>query len=435
MNSLILRLTVPNIVTNLTVPLLGMVDLAIVGHLGGAKYIGAVAIGAAIFNFIYWNFGFLRMGTSGFTAQAYGGRNFGECANILIRGLCVAWFISLVILVFNSSVGTYALLLLNGSGEIAELALIYFKIRVWAAPATLSLYVFKGWFIGMQNSRTPMYISIISNIINIIGSYYLAIVCRMGISGVAIGTLIAQYISLGLSVAIWAIYYRRFWAHIAWLQILRWSLMWRFFKVNGNIFLRTVCLVAVSTYFVSASALGGEMVLAVNTLLMQLFTLFSYFMDGFAYSAEALVGRFIGSGSRVMLVKSIRYIMAWGVGVALLFAALYGIGLEFVLGFFTNDSSVIEAAVAYRWWIVAVPLVGFVAFLYDGILIGATSTALMRNVMFIATTIFFVAYSYLNDVIGQQALWLAFILYLLLRGILQIVIYNYRNKISLIFNR
>lgn len=435
MNSLILRLTVPNIITNLTVPLLGMVDLAIVGHSGGAKYIGAVAIGAAIFNFIYWNFGFLRMGTSGFTAQAYGGRNFGECANILIRGLCVAWFIALVILIFNSYVGTYALLLLNGSGEIAELALIYFKIRVWAAPATLSLYVFKGWFIGMQNSRTPMYISIISNIINIIGSYYLAIVCRMGISGVAIGTLIAQYISLGLSVAIWAIYYRRFWAHIAWLQILRWSLMWRFFKVNGNIFLRTVCLVAVSTYFVSASALGGEMVLAVNTLLMQLFTLFSYFMDGFAYSAEALVGRFIGSGSRVMLVKSIRYIMAWGVGVALLFAALYGIGLEFVLGFFTNDSSVIEAAVAYRWWIVAVPLVGFVAFLYDGILIGATSTALMRNVMFIATTIFFVAYSYLNDVIGQQALWLAFILYLLLRGILQIVIYNYRNKISLIFNR
>lgn len=275
MNRKILSLAIPNIVSNITVPLLGMVDLAIVGRLGDDALIGGIAVGGAVFNFLYWNFGFLRMGTSGFTAQAYGARELREAARVLVRGVCVAAAVAGMIWIFQRPLLEGALWIMEGSEAVEEAARRYFRVRVWAAPATLSLYAFTGWFIGMQNSRIPMWISIGINVMNIGCSFAAVRGFGMGIEGVALGTVVAQWSGVAMAVVIVGQYYGRFFGR----EILRQSgvlsgVMRRFFRVNGDIFLRTVCLVAVFTYFTAASTRMGDTLLAVNTLMLQLFTLF-----------------------------------------------------------------------------------------------------------------------------------------------------------------
>ena len=418
----ILRLSIPNIITNITVPLLGMVDLAIVGHLGDEKYIGAIAIGTAIFNLIYWNFGFLRMGTSGFAAQAFGARNLEECMHVLVRALSVAVSVAILVLALQLFIGKIAMGFMHAEGVMKRLALDYFFVRIWAAPATLSLYVFKGWFIGMQNSRTPMYIAITINIVNIVFSLLFVTVFRLGIEGVAWGTVIAQFSGVLFSVIAWLKYYGRLSRYFSIRRSLDWNCLLRFFHINGDIFLRTLCLVIVFTFFTSASSGMGEMVLAVNTLFMQMFILFSYIMDGFAYAGEALVGRYVGAENRRMLQKSVKHIIVWGAGIAILFTVIYLFFLEPLLSLFTNNDVIVETARESQEWIVAVPLAGFLAFVYDGVLVGATQAGIMRNVMFVATVFFFAIYYGFYPLMGNEALWCAFIVYLLVRGIMQFIL-------------
>lgn len=417
MNRRILNLTLPNIISNITVPLLGMVDLAIVGHIGGSRYIGAIAIGTAIFNLIYWNFGFLRMGTTGFTAQAYGRRDLTEAVRILVRGASVAVAIAVVLIVLQSVIGPLAVGFMGGEGELSALAQDYFYVRIWAAPATLMLYVFKGWFIGMQNTRFPMFLAITLNIVNIVASTIFALALDMGIEGVALGTVVAQYSGIAISLLLIATYYRKLIRRKALEGIFKMKAMAEFFVINRDIFLRTICLVAVFTFFTRASAQESEMTLAVNTLLLQLFTLFSYFMDGFAYSGEALVGRFVGAKDQSRLRLSVVVLIWWGVGISLIFTTIYSVMLTPILSIFTSDEEVLVAAMEYRWWVAAVPLAGFLAFLYDGILVGATQTAIMRNIMYGATALFFGVYYLSKGAMGDDALWLAFIVYLSIRGI------------------
>jgi MATE family multidrug resistance protein len=419
MNKRILHLAIPNIITNITVPLLGMVDIAIVGHIGNKTHIGAIAIGTMIFNFIYWNFGFLRMGTSGFTAQAYGARDFNEAMKILIRALAIALCIALLLIVLQLPIGWFSLYIVDGSQTMEQLAYKYFLIRIWAAPATLGLYAIKGWFIGMQNARIPMFIAIVMNILNIVFSLFFVFTFNMTIEGVALGTVFAQYGGLFLSIILWMVYYRRFLRYVNLKDSLRLSEMKRFFKVNFDIFIRSLCLVSVFTYIPIAGAKMGDTILAVNTLLMQFFTILSYIMDGFAYAGEALTGRYIGAKDKASLRLSIRLIFRWGLVLGIFFVLLYAFAGENLLWILTNDVSIIKHAHLFYWWVLFIPLAGYAAFLWDGIFIGATASKTMRNAMLISTSLFFIVYYSLVNLLDNNALWLALILFLMARGFIQ----------------
>ena len=415
----ILNIALPAIVSNITVPLLGLVDVTIVGHLGNAAYIGAIAVGGMLFNIIYWVFAFLRMGTSGMTAQLYGKHLADEIVQMAVRSVGIGMMAALALIILQIPIREAAFFFIHPTEEIKRLATTYFHICIWGAPATLGLYGLTGWYIGMQNSRIPMIIAITQNVVNIIASLCLVYIGGLKVEGVALGTLIAQYAGFLMALLLWLRYYKQLRKRIHWRGIWQKQAMYRFFQVNRDIFLRTLCLVAVTMFFTSAGAAQGEVVLAVNTLLMQLFTLFSYIMDGFAYAGEALAGRYIGAGNRMELHRTVRQLFGWGVGLSAGFTLLYGIGGQSFLELLTNESSVIQEADTYFYWVLAIPLAGFSAFLWDGIFIGATATRQMLFSMFIASASFFLTYYIFQGVMGNHALWMAFIIYLSLRGLVQ----------------
>ena len=419
----ILHIALPSIVSNITVPLLGLIDVSIVGHLGAASYIGAIAVGGMLFNMIYWLFGFLRMGTGGLTAQAYGRHDLQEVTRILLRSLSISLLLALVLLLLQYPIRNIAFMCMDTSEEVRQLATLYFHICIWGAPATLGLYGFTGWYIGMQNSRFPMFIAITQNIVNIAASLFFVFVLKMKVEGVALGTLVAQYAGLGMACLLWLAYYRPLRKYLRQKALFDRTEMKRFFQVNRDIFIRTLCLIAVTVFFTSTGAAYGDVVLAVNALLMQLFTLFSYFMDGFAYAGEALTGKYIGAKDNQSLRLTIRHLFKWGIALSLLFTLLYGAGGKSFLGLLTNDTSVISASEEYIYWVLAIPLAGFSAFLLDGICIGATATHLMLRSMLVASASFFLLYYGLHDTLGNHALWMAFIVYLALRGIVQAFYY------------
>lgn len=404
-----------------------MVDTAIMGHLS-QSHLGAIAIGTQIFNLIYWNFGFLRMGTSGFTAQAYGARRLDEAVRIFVRSIAVALLIAAALIVLQYPIAVLSRLIFSTSDEIIVLALSYFYVRIWAAPATLGLYAIKGWFIGMQNSRLPMWIAILINVVNIVCSLLFVLVLHWGIRGVALGTVIAQYSGLAVGILFVALRYgklfrRRLSASFI-REALRWSEMKLFFRVNGDIFLRTVCLAVVFTFITAESGRISDSILAVDTLLLQFFTLFSYIMDGFAYAGESLVGRYIGARDRKSLVSSIRHLLGWGLALTLIFTILYMLfGSQFLL-IFSDKQEVISATQPYLFWILIIPVCGFSAFLFDGIFVGATASRTMRDTMFVATAAFFAVWYAATHIVGNDTefvrnniLWTAFMVYLSARGI------------------
>ena len=419
MNRRILHLAIPSIVSNITVPLLGLVDVTIVGHLGATAYIGAIAVGGLLFNILYWNFGFLRMGTSGLTSQAYGRKDKDAEIRVLVQAVSVGLFSALAMLILQYPIERLAFRLLDTSAEVEQYAVTYFRICIWGAPAVLAQYGFTGWFIGMQNSRYPMYIAIVMNVINIVCSSCFVFLFGMKVEGVALGTVVAQYSGVMMAWWLWFYNYKELRGRITFRGSLQLIAMRRFFAVNRDIFLRTLCLIGVTTFFTSTGARQGDVILAVNTLLMQLFTLFSYIMDGFAYAGEALSGRYVGACNLVQLKRAVKALFGWGVGLSLVFTLLYGIGGENFLGLLTNYTVVIETAGHYFYWVLAIPLAGFAAFLWDGILIGATATRFMLWAMLVASGSFFVIYYCFSGATNNHMLWLAFLVYLALRGVMQ----------------
>ncbi len=426
----ILRLAIPSIVSNITVPLLGMVDVAIVGHLGDASYIGAIAVGAMIFNVIYWIFGFLRMGTSGMTAQALGARQLTDVVQLLMRSFSVGLMVALTIIVFQTPIKQLALAIVAPEQQIRSLVSTYFYICVWGAPAMLAMYGLTGWYIGMQNTRFPMVISIVQNVVNIVASLLMVFVFRMGIRGVAFGTVVAQYAGLILSLSLLWSYYRRWWKYMRWEGLYEKAKMLRFFKVNSDIFIRTLFLVAVNFYFLAAGSRQGAVVLAVNTLLMQLFILFSYVMDGFAFAGEALCGKYFGAENHSAFQAVLKRLFVWGGIVVIAFTILYLVGGQSFLSLFTDDKEVLNAATEYFPWAIVIPVAGVAAFIWDGVFIGITETRGMLYSSVIATIIFFMVYIILRPVWHNHALWLAFILYLISRGVIQSIIFRYCKKVS-----
>ena len=413
----ILKIALPAIVTNITVPLLGLVDTAIVGHMGSAAYIGAIAVGSMIFNLVYWLFGFLRMGTSGMTAQARGRRDLTEAAGILLRSMKVAGIVALALVLLQWPLYHLMLLLMAPTDDVRSLVDVYFYIVVWGAPAMLGLCSLSGWFIGMQNTRIPMFVSILQNVVNIVASLLLVYVFGLKVEGVALGTVIAQYAGFIVAVAFLWKYYRKLFR--SWNVVDRVHTFRAFLSVNRDIFLRTLCLVAVNLYFTSAGARQGAEILAVNTLLMQLYLLFSYILDGFAYAGEALGGRYWGARDRYAYNDVVRRLFGWGALMTVVFTCIYVIGGLPFLRLLTDEPSVVEASKAYVWWAYLVPAAGVAAFVWDGIFIGTTQTRGMLLSSAIAALVFFVTATITIKTMGNHGLWLSMILYLATRGLVQ----------------
>ena len=423
MNRRILNIALPSIISNISVPLLGLADTAIVGHLGATSYIGAIAVSTLLFNMTYWLFGFLRLGTGGLTAQAFGEENTAESFRILLRSLALGAAIAILILLLQKPILDFALSIIAPSEEVEQYARVYYNILIWGAPAVLLLYCMSGWFLGIQRAKYVMYTVLMQNFVNIPISLLLVFRYDMKVEGVALGTLAAQYASLLLALGL--LWKER--GQFA-LEMLKGWLnghqIRRFFGINLNIFLRTLCLIAVTTGFTSLGAKQGDTTLAANALLMQFFLLFSYVIDGFAFAGEALGGQYYGARDRESFVRMIRSIFLWGGSLALLFVGFYGFGGELLLRLLTSEVDVIQYASRYLPYVVMIPLISFTAFLFDGIFIGITHTFHMLLSMLFATAFFFIYAIYAPGGDGNVALWIGFLGYLGLRGLVLYVVYR-----------
>ena len=437
-NSDILRLAIPSILANITIPLVGIVDTAIVGHLSDAAAIGGIAIGTMLFDLLYWNFGFLRVGTSGLTAQAYGRSQHSavsrqlsdECRKILTQSVTTALLAALFVWAIQWVFVTGVLAVVPCSMEVAEVARKYFFVRIWAAPATLCLQALKGWFIGMQDTKSPMAVDIVVNVVNMGASYYLAVHTPLGVVGVAWGTLIAQY--TGLALAGWILTLKYGIVRITFREAketMRWSEIRRMMALNGNLFIRSLCFMVVYVGFTSLAGKYGDTELAVSSILMKLFMFFSYFVDGFAYAGEALVGKAFGESERLKMKgervsEIVKLLFNWAIGVGLLFTFIYALWGRGCIGLMTDNADVLAASDKYIGWLIAMPLISTLAFMWDGIYIGATAGIPIRNSMIWAAAAFVVCYVAFYRVVGVQALYIAYFAHLAARTIYLTVKWN-----------
>ena len=421
MNREILRIALPNIISNITVPIMGIVGTMIAGHLGDSvATIGALAIGVSIFNFLYWNCSFIRMGTSGITAQAYGAGDRRTTTLMLARATAVSLIVGIAMVILQKPLGEAALRLMNGNDMVAD----YFYARIWAVPAGVLLFGLNGWLTGMQNAVIPMVVAIIVNVIHIGCSLWFAFPLGMGIVGIAYASVVAQWMGVAITAAITWWHYGKGLVVISWREVWDARAMREFFAINRDIIIRTLCVCAAYTFFTAASArMEDKTILAVNTILLELFTLFSYMNDGFAFAAEALTGRFIGARDGRALRLCVKRCMMWCVIICVIYVSLYVGWWRELLGLFVEDGADAEQIIAYAGryigWIIIIPLAASWPFMMDGIMVGATQSRIMRNSMLWATAIYFTLFYSLEPLIGNNALWLAFTSYMFLRGVFQ----------------
>jgi MATE family multidrug resistance protein len=415
-NRRILKLAIPSIFANITVPLVGMVDIAVAGRLGSAAAIGAIAVGTMLFDLLYWNFGFLRVGTGGLTAQSYGRRCFRDSIKYMTQGLTVSLSSALIILAIQYLFILVAFEFIDCSPEVAELSKQYFFIRVWAAPATLSLFVFKGWFIGMQNTVSPMAIDVVVNLVNVVASIYLGLYTGMGFAGIALGTVIAQYSGLLLAVALFVIYYKKLFHYFDIKAALHLQDLKAFFKLNGNLFFRSLCFMLIYSGFTALAARYGDVQLAVSSIMMKLLMLFSYFVDGFAYAGEALAGKYIGAKDRTQLVRAVKLLFVWSAIIGVISTVAYAVGGEWMVRLMTTEPEVITGTRPYLFWLILMPIISCAAFMWDGIYIGATASVAIRNSMIWACVAFYVVYFIFRGYEQSiQVLWYAYFAHLIAR--------------------
>jgi len=422
MNREILRLAIPNIISNVSVPMLSTVDTVLMGQLSGI-HLGAIGIGSMIFNFLYWNFVFLRMGTTGLTAQAFGRQDEKEIAISLGRALLTALGMGILMILCQYPLWQAGKILMNVSSEHAPLVESYFRLRLMAAPATLCLYALLGWYFGMQNAIYPLVVTIILNLINIGVSAWLVLGLGMEVRGVALGTVIAQYLGLGIALILLWHRYRSIIFQMVFPALLVRDEIIAFFRLNKDIFLRTLCLSFVFAFFYSQSSASGEMVLASTTILLQFLNWMSYGIDGFAFAAESLTGKYLGAGNDRMLTRTIRYSFYWGGGLALLFSLAYWTLEEPLLALFSSDPEIIRFSSGFFGWIIILPLIGFGSYIWDGIFVGLTAARSMRNSMFLSFAVYFLLYFTMRNGLGPHALWLSLLVFLAARAFFQSMLY------------
>lgn len=422
-NREIMAISLPAIIANIAEPLLGLLDTGIAGHLGAPPFIGAVAVGAMMMNVLYWNFGFLRMGTSGLTAQAYGSGSRQAQIDTLQRSSVIALIAGSAMVLLQWPLRWCLLWLMGPGPEVADLAGTYFSIVVWGAPAVLLTMSLKGWLLGMQDSRSPMIISIGVNVLNVIVSLIAVYALDMGFKGIAVGTLVSVWV--GVIYACWRV--RKLFGSIASELSLKSAFnlkgSGRFFKVSGDIFVRCIFMLIVNMYFIRAGAINGDIVLAVNTLMQQLFHLYSYFMDGIAFAGEAVAGKYYGARNYPSMHRCVRWIFVWSAAITSFFVIAYTLFPHPIFSMFTNQSQVVEVAMNYHWWCSIVPVVSMVAFVWDGVFIGVTATRGMLVAVATACAVFFLFYFTLPTSLGNHALWISFVAFLTTRSLVQTIIW------------
>ncbi len=417
MNREILRLAIPNILSNISVPLLSSVDTALMGHLS-ALHLAAVGLAAMVFNLIYWNFGFLRMGTTGLTAQAFGEQSREKLTNTLGRALCLAFLISLALIIFQIPIIKVTSYLLNIDAATYLLVIEYFDIRIFAAPATLGLYVVFGWFFGVQNAIVPLVLTLFINIINITLSYYLAYVLKLGIAGVAYGTLIAQYSGFFLGLVL--LYHNKDKLQTFSLKsILDKVQLLKFLNINKDIFFRTIVLTFAFAFLYSQSSKEGEITLALTVIFLQFLSWVSYGVDGFAFAAESLVGKYYGAKDWQKFSLAIRYSFYWGTVLAVMYSLLYHFGGQWLISLYTNQPELIEATKPYLVWLTIIAFVGTPGFIWDGIFIGMTATRAMLLSVILSFVSYIIFFYMIQSSHSLHLYWLSFVVFLLMRGVIQ----------------
>lgn len=428
----ILQLALPSVVANITVPLLGVVDTAIVGHMGKAEYIASVAIGTTMLNMMYWLCGFLRMGTTGIVSQAHGSGDEQRIREGLTRSLLFGLFIGLCLLLLQSPLLRLALWLMEPEAEVLHYTTAYFRVCIWGAPAMLAGYSLTGWFIGMQNTRIPMCMAILQNLLNIFCTLLFVFVLDMGIRGVALGTVVGIYggvvaaplLSSSKERGLLRDAFRKRLSRRNERVALSFDNL-RFWRTKEgtlyrDLFLRTLCLVGVTVYFTTAGSRMGTLTLDANALLMQFFMLYSYFTDALANAAEALSGEYLGRRDGAGLRGVVRQLFAWGGCFALVFTLLYATAATPILHLFTNQTEVIAYARPYLPWVIVIPFVSLAAFIWDGVYIGLTLTSRMFLSMLVSAIVFFALWLLLGP--GNHALWFSFVAYLATRSLMQTVL-------------
>ena len=415
LNKQILSLAIPNTISNLSVPMLSAVDTALMGRLENEQYLGAIAIGGIIFSFVYWGFGFLRMGVTGLTAQAYGAKDAKESTLILKRAAIVGLLIGLLLIVVQPLIAALSFYLMDAGAEVEQLARSYFHIRIYAAPATLTLHVFHGWFLGMQNAKYPMFLAIVVNLLNLVLNLVFVKVLMMTSDGVALGTVIAQYFGLLCTVGLFLRKYRHLWDGWHLKGVLNLPALKRFFRISGDIFIRTLSVLFCHAFFTSKAAALSDTALAINTILLQFIHILAYGIDGFAFAVESLVGRYKGAREITNLKRSVRYSFWWVLLLSAGFSLVFGLLGTKLLYFFTNKTDLLIGARPYLIWIAIAPPINSVAYIWDGVFIGATASTPMRNSMLASTVVFLFAYVLLKG-LGNHGLWLALTLFSIARG-------------------
>ena len=434
-NREILKLAIPNIISNITIPLLGLVDMILMGHLSSPIYIGAIALGGTIFSVLYSFFSFLRAGTTGFTAQAYGADNSSEMSYSLYRSITIAILASILIIGIQNPIAKISLDLLNGSDDLKNLAITYFYVRIWAAPANMLLYCFNGWFIGMQNTRIPMAIAIIINVLNIILSIFFVVVMKQDVVGVALGTVIAQYCGLATALIFLIVKYKQYLIRIDTRILLNINKLKRFFIVNTDLMIRSILLILTIAFFTNQSAKLGDNILSINMILLQFFYIFSYFTDGFAYAGEALVGKFIGARDSANLHSVVRHLFKWGMYISVPFTILYALFPTTFVKIISDNAEIISEIRPYYIYMILIPIITFAAFLWDGIYIGATASSAIRNTMIIsAILVFLPMWYFLTPVYANHGLWIAFLGFMVARGI-SMTFFAKKNILKIVNNQ
>ncbi len=418
------RIAAPLILSNISVPLLGMVDTGVTGHLDNAAYLGAVAIGATIFGILYTGVNFLRMGTTGIAAQCFGANDYDGLRVSLGQAVIVALLIAMALIALHVPIGNIAMSLIGAEPDVQAFALEYFSIRIWSAPATLASYALIGWFIGLQNARVPLIIVLTINVVNILLDLYLVLALHMTVDGVALASVIAEYSGVMVGLTFAAIELRRHPGHWQAEKLIRVREYAAFFSVNGHLFVRTIALVSTFAFVTAQGARMGGLVLAANAVLMNLQTLTSFALDGVAHAAEALVGKAVGERRREALEQAVRLTLRWSFIFAICFCMAYALLGKLLIYTLTDLVDVRDTALQYLPWLVISPIVSVWSFLYDGVFVGATRAREMRNIMVISALLVFLPAWYLLQDFGNHGLWLAFTIFMASRGIGMHIIYR-----------
>ncbi len=409
-------MAIPIVLANATIPILGAVDTAVVGQLGLAVPIGAVGIGAIIITAIYWLFGFLRMGTTGLTAQAIGSGDKPETSALLVRGVIIGFTAGLILIIAQVPIFLGALQLSPASMEVESLAQKYLQIRVYSAPAAIALFGITGWLIAKEKTRAVLLLQLVLNGINIALDLVFVLKLGWGVEGVAIATLIAEW--SGLIFGLWLAregFNNGYWKN--WVQIFDRARLVKMAKVNSDIMIRSILLEIAFVSFLFLGSSFDDATLAANQVLIQFLNITAYALDGFAFAAEAMVGQALGAKNRPLFRRAVVMTSQWGLGSVILMALAFFVFGNSIINVMTTAEDVRVVSYEYLPWMVAAPLAGVAAWMLDGIFIGATRTADMRNMMFISFCIYLIALALLLPSYGNHGLWASLIIFSIARGV------------------